>query len=48
MQYSATGGVLMVQVTYRLLHAVQCNWQCIDGSSDLQINAGSTVQLAVY
>jgi len=48
MQYSAIGGVLTVQVIYRLLHAVEFTWRCIDGSSDLQITACSTVQLAVY
>jgi len=48
MQYSAPGGVLMVQMMYRLLHAVQCNWRCIDGSSDIQNTACSTLQLAVY
>jgi len=48
MQYSSTGGVLMVEVMYGLLHAVQFNRQCIDGSSDVHITACSTVQLAVY
>jgi len=36
MNYSETGGLLLVQVMDRLLHVVQCNWQCIDGSSDVQ------------
>jgi len=48
MEYSATGGVLMVQVMYRLLHAAQRNWRCIDGLSDVTITACSKVQLAVY
>jgi len=48
MQCSATGGVLMVQVMYRLLHVVQCNWRCIDGSRDVQITACSALQLVVY
>ena len=48
MQCSATGSVLMVQMMYRLLRALQCNWRCIDGSSDVQNTACSTVQLAVY
>ena len=37
MQYSVTSGVVMAQVLYKLLHAVQCNWRFIDGSSDVQI-----------
>jgi len=48
MQYSATDGVLLVQVMYRLLHAVQCNWRCNNGSSDVEITACSTVRLALY
>ena len=46
-QFSATGGVLMVQVMYRILNAVQCNWRCIDGSSAVQITTCSTVHVAV-
>jgi len=48
MQYSATGGVLMVHLKYKLLHAVKCNWRWIAGSSDVQITACITIQLAVY
>jgi len=47
-QYCAPGGVLVVQVIYRLQHAVQCNWRGIGGSIDVQITACSTLQLAVY
>jgi len=38
----------MVQVKYRLLHEVNGTWRCIDGLSDLQITACSTVQMAGY
>ena len=47
MQSSATGGVLMAQVMYRILRAVKCNWRCIENSSDEQITAYSSVQLVV-
>jgi len=48
MMYSAHGGVLIVQVMYRLLYAVQWNWRCNDGASDIKIAACNTVQLVVY
>jgi len=48
MQYSATGGVMNLQVMYNLLHAVQCNWRCNGVSSNLQITVCIIVQLAVY
>ena len=48
MKYGATGGVLIVQVIYSILHAVHWNLRCSDGSSDIQYTAFFSVQLAVY
>jgi len=48
MHYRATSGVLMYQVMFRLLLAVQCTWRCNDSSSDLCISACSKMQLMVF
>jgi len=37
LQYNDIGVLIMVQMMYKLLHAVQCNLRCIDGSSDIYI-----------
>jgi len=48
MHYSEHAGVLIVQVSYRLLHAVHINVWCNWRSSVVQINACGTMELMVY